>query len=86
MTQITLSPEQTTLLQQASFPVVILDSSGRKVAEIASIQPALADVQNMTAEEWSAESLRRRDQARREGSRGSTTQEVLARLRALKPE
>jgi hypothetical protein len=85
MTHITLSDEQTRLLLGASFPIVFLDSHGRKVTEIPSAE-STHTAQNMSDEEWVAEALRRREQAKREGWKGATTQEVLARLRALKPE
>jgi hypothetical protein len=86
MTQIILSDEQTRLLSGASFPIVILDSRGRKVTEIPSIEPTQVDVQSMSDEDWVAEALRRRDESRRDGGKGFTTQEVLTHLRALKPE
>jgi hypothetical protein len=86
MTSIVLSDEQAQLLQGASPPVVFVDSNGKKLAEIAAPASRTSDGNCPTDDEFLAEALRRREQARREGMQGSTTQEVLARLRALRPE
>ena len=86
MTAITLSDEQVRLLQGASPPVVLVDASGKKLAEIPALEPTASEGARPNDDEFLAEALRRREQARREGVRGSTTQEVLARLRALRPE
>lgn len=86
MTQLTLSDEQTRLLTGATFPILILDSCGRRVAEIASVESTAVDVQTMTDDEWVAEGLRRKERYDREGGRGYTTREVLDHLRSLKPE
>ncbi|RIK71653.1 MAG: hypothetical protein DCC67_20140 [Planctomycetota bacterium] len=89
MTHIMLSDEQSRVLFGATLPIVILDSRGTKVAEIASLPDQATDVRDMTDEEWTAECLRRAQQAKQtieEGGTFPTTQEVLAKLRAIKPE
>jgi hypothetical protein len=82
MTQIILNDEQTRLLAGATVPVVIVDSRGRKVAEI----PAPLNSQEMSEEEWIAEAIRRRERYEQEGGPSYTTREVLEYLRSLKPE
>ena len=86
MTSIVLTDEQVQLLQGASPPVVFVDSSGKKLAEISTIETRTGEQARPTDDEFLAEALRRREQARREGLQGSTTQDVLSRLRALRPE
>ena len=91
LTPIILSDEQVRLLQEASAPVVFFDSSGNKVAEIPAIgSPAIgspASEPNLAADDaWIAEAEKRVERARRQGMQGSTTPEMLARLRTVKPE
>ena len=84
MTQITLTDEQTRLLASASSPIVIIDARGRKVAEVNAPLPSPRE---MTDQEWIAEAVRRRDEARRNGfTGGRSLQEILAELRAIHPE
>ncbi len=84
MTNLVLNDDQTRLLSEASFPIVIVDSHGNKVTEIAAA-PVAKCTSEMSEDEWVAEALRRRDRMRAEGSSGVTTKELLARLQALKP-
>lgn len=83
MTQITLSDEQSRLLDGASMPIVVFDSRGRKVCEIAAVEGGAKNVNDMSDDEWVAETKRR--MAEDDGTR-YTTAEVLAYLRTLKPE
>ena len=86
MTPIILSDEQVRLLESASPPVVLFDSHGRKLAEILSAEPPGVNCDAPSDDAWTEEALQRKQRAQRDGLQGSTTQEVLARLRALKAE
>jgi hypothetical protein len=79
MIQITLSDEQTRLIIEASVPIVLVDSHGRTVGEVAPAAKAEAKISD---EEW-AEIKRR--MANDDGTRYSWA-EVKERLRALAPE
>jgi hypothetical protein len=85
MTSIVLSDEQSRLLLSGSLPVVVLDSRGRKVAEITSVESPAAS-QKMTDAELIAEAKRRMERAKHENVKCYTTAEVLERLRAVAPE
>jgi hypothetical protein len=86
MALIVLSPEQTRLLASASFPIVIMDARGQKVAELSEPSAASPMTNEMTEEEWVAEAVRRKQRFEREGGLVYTTAEVLEHCRSLKPE
>jgi hypothetical protein len=85
MTPIILSEEQVRLLEGATPPIVLLDPQGRKLGEIQAVESS-SDRDSLAHDAWTQEALRRKERAVREGLQGSSTQEVLARLRAIKPE
>jgi hypothetical protein len=83
MSHLTLNAEQTLQLARASFPIAVFDAQGKKIGDLAAVASPAIDVQNMTDEEWTAECLRRKEQAERDGGEYYTTQEVLAHLASL---
>jgi hypothetical protein len=86
MAEIWLSEEQSLRLQTASFPIVLLDSQGMKIGEFRLPEAAPIDESSMTEDDWVKETLRRKEQAEREGGIFYTTKEVLEHLRSLEPE
>jgi hypothetical protein len=86
MAEIWLSDEQTRRLRDATYPVVILDSRGMKIAEIGQQDEAPIYREGMTDDEVGAEILRRREVLQQEGGIFYTTKDVLEYLRSLKPE
>lgn len=86
MAELWLNEEQSRRLREASFPIVLLDSRGMKIGEFRLPERAPIDESSMTEDDWVKETLRRKEQAEREGGIYYTTKEVLEHLRSLKPE
>jgi hypothetical protein len=81
MTQITLSDDQTRQLSEASAPIVFVDSRGRKLGELSSVNRSTSE--DTISDEELAEIKRR--MANDDGTRYTTAQ-VLQYLRDLAPE
>jgi hypothetical protein len=81
MTQITLSDDQTRQLSEASAPIVFVDSGGRKLGELSSVNRDVGE-ETTTGEELTE--IKRR-MANDDGTRYTTAQ-VLQYLRDLAPE
>jgi hypothetical protein len=82
MTQITLSDEFTRQISEASMPIVLVDSRGRRLGELSSVARD-ADAKETISDDELAEIKRR--MANDNGERYTTAQ-VLQYLRELAPE
>jgi hypothetical protein len=77
MTQITLSDDQTRQLSEASAPIVFVDSRGRKLGELSSVD---RDTSEETISDEELAEIKRRMAS---PGPGYTTKEVLAHLHSL---
>ncbi len=81
MVQITVSDEIARQLDQASHPVVLVDSRGRKLGQVTR----LADDGNIADDDW-AEAKLQIEIYQREGGTFYTTDEVLEHIKSLGKE
>jgi hypothetical protein len=84
--QITVSDEFARQLAGAAFPIVLVDSRGRKLGEVTPLPVPPATVESNCAEDEWSEAKRQMDIYRREGGNFYTTREVLEHLKSLEKE
>lgn len=84
MVQITVSDDLARQIAGAPLPIVLVDSQGRKLGQIAPTVGAEAQADS-AEDEWS-EAKRQMEIFRREGGTIYTTQEVLSHLESLEKE
>jgi hypothetical protein len=82
MIQITVSDEQARLITEASVPIILIDSHGRTIGEVAPVAPGTQPKASISDEEWAEIQRRMADD---DGTR-YTHAEMMERLRELAPE
>jgi hypothetical protein len=86
--QITVSDEFARQIADSPFPIVLVDSRGRKLGQVTDLDAASArrDSDGGVADDEWAEAKRRMEDAKRHGGTFYTTKEVLEHLKSLESE